>query len=145
VNLKINFRKTKSIDDVDDIEELYKIKGQLFLLKFSCAHIIDLIDRLNFHVTEEFEDKSMTLKEIGINDGDKFQCIKDYLHWNLLHIKTGSIISIEQFRYAGSNSLFSARIEKLITKEQHKMNFLDPEELSLILNFKELNNYFSKI
>lgn len=144
-NLIGYFRKTKSLDDVDNIEELYKIKGQIFLLKSSCAHIIDLIDRLDFHVTEEFEDKAMTLEEIGINDGDKFQCIKDYLHWDLLYINKGSIISIEQFRYAGSNSLFSARIEKLITKEQNKMNYPDPEELPLILNYKELNIYFCRI
>jgi len=144
-NLIGYFRKTKSIDDVNDIEELYKIKGQIFLLKSSCAHIVDLIDRLDFHVTEEFDDRLMTLEEIGINDGDKFQCIKDYLHWDFLYINTGSIISIEQFRYAGGNSLFSARIEKLITKEKDKMHFPDPEELPLILNFNELNNYFCKV
>lgn len=144
-NLPVYFRKTKSIEDVDDIEELYKIKGQIFLLKSSCAHIVDLIDKLDFHVTEEFEDKSMTLEEIGINAGDRFQCINDYLHWDLLLIKNGSIISIEQFRYAGSNSLFSAKIEKLIADKRNKNNFTDPEELPLILNFKELENNFSKI
>lgn len=144
-NLPAYFSKTKSIEDVADIEELYKIKGQIFLLKSSCAHIVDLIDKIDFHVTEEFEDSSMTLEEIGILPGDRFQCIKDYLHWDQLLIKVGSIISIEQFKYAGSNSLFSAKIEKLIDNKQNKKKFPCPEELPLILNFKELKNNFSKI
>lgn len=144
-NLSEYFRKTKRIEEVDDIEELYKIKGQIFLLKSSCKHIISLIDNLDFHVTEEFEDKLITLEEIGIDPGDIFKCIKDYLHWDLLLIKTGSLITIEQFRYAGINSLFSAKINTLITDEQNKKNFPNPEELPLIINFKELKNNFCKI
>lgn len=144
-NLPDYFWKVKDIDDVEDIEELYKIKGQIFLLKSSCAHIIDLIDKLDFHVTEEFDDKSMTPEEIGINAGDKFKCIREFMHWDMLLIKTGSIISIDQFRYAGSNSLFSAQIEKLIYDIHNQEHFPDPENLPLILNFRELKSNFEKI
>ena len=139
------FRKTKNIDDVEDIEELYKIKGQIFLLKSSCAHIVDLIDKLDFHVTEEFEDKSMTAEEIGIRTGEKFRCVQDYLHWDMLLIKTGSIISINQFRYAGSKSLFAAEIDQLVHDEQNHRHFPTPESLPLILSFTELRENFERL
>ncbi len=139
------FWKTKNINDVKDVEELYKIKGQIFLLKSSCVHIIDLINKLDFHVSEEFDDKKMSLEEIGIQTGDMFQCTKDYLHWGMLLIRKGSIIAIDQFRYAGANSLFSARIEKLVDDPHNKKHFPDPEILPVILSFTELNENFTRI
>jgi hypothetical protein len=139
------FWKTKNIDEVDDVEELYRIKGQIFLLKTSCAHIIDLIDKLDFHVTEEFDDTAMTPEDIGINTGDRFFCIKDYLHWDMLLIKPGSIIAIDQFRYAGSKSLFTAQLEKLIEHDQNESRFPEPEILPLMLNFKDLRENFKRI
>lgn len=139
------FWKTKNIDDVTDIEELYRLKGQIFLLKSSCAHIVDLIDKIGFHVTEEFEDTSMTQEEIGIQTGDQFRCILDFMHWDMLLIREGSIISINQFRYAGSNSLFSAQIDTLMYDPHNEEHFPNPEELPLILNFKELSRHFLKI
>jgi len=139
------FWKTKNIDDVDDVEELYKIKGQIFLLKTSCAHILDLIDKIDFRVTEEFEDTIMTLEEIGIHSGDRFLCIKDYLHWDMLLIKNGSIISIDQFKYAGSRSLFTAQLEKLIKHDQNEHHFPEPEFLPLMINFQDLRENFERI
>lgn len=139
------FWKIKDINDVKDVEELYKIKGQIFLLKSSCAHIIDLINKLDFHVSEEFEDKEMSLEEIGIHTNDKFQCTRDYLHWDMLLIRAGSIIAIDQFRYAGANSLFAARIEKLIDDPHNRKRFPDPEILPIILSFAELGENFTKI
>jgi hypothetical protein len=138
------FRKINNIEDVHDVEELYRIKGQIFLLKSSCSHIVDLLNQLNFHVTEEFDDKLMTLDEIGIKAGDKFKCVKDYLHWDILLIKPESIISIHQFRYAGVDSLFSAKIENLVA-DNNNQHFPAPEELPLILNFNELSNHFKRM
>lgn len=144
-NLPDYFLKSKDIDEVNNVEELYKIKGQIFILKSSCAHIVEMIDKLDFHVTEEFDDKAMTLSEIGINTGDKFQCFNDFLHWDLLLIKTGSIIIINEFKYAGANSLFSAEIEHLIHHNDNYTHFPNPNNLPLILNFSQLQNNFKKL
>lgn len=139
------FWETKNIDDVIDVEELYKIKGQLFFLKSACRHIVELIEKLSFHITEEFSDTSMTPEEIGIERGDRFRCHSRYLHWDMLLIKPGSIISIDSFLYAGSGSLFSAQIEMLIDNSHNSERFPEPEILPLILSFSELHQNFSKI
>jgi len=141
----IDFLSNKTNIENATIEELYIKQGLILRLKLDCQNVLELIDKLGIDLLNQFEDKEMTIADIGIKPNDKFECIQDFNHWDMILIQKDSIISIDEFKYAGKNSLFKAKIEKLITSELYQKHYPNPSEIPIALTFNELKTYFNRI
>lgn len=135
---------TKDINTVNNIEDLYAIKGTFFKLAAECKIIIDNIEKLNLDFLGEFEDKKMELSDIGISENDTFLCTKDFFHWDMIQVNRGSAIKIIGLKYAGKNSLIDCRFIDLVTDEKTGKNFPDSSDIKLALTFEELSDNFQK-
>ena len=134
----------KDIDQVNDVEQLYKIKSEFLMLRVDCKAIIDNIEKLNLDFLGEFDDKKMDLSEIGINEGDTFVCVNNFRFWGMVQINVGTVIFVKELRYAGNNSHLDCEIISLNTDEKTTRSFPNPSEIKLLLTFQELSSNFEK-
>jgi len=141
----IDFLSNKTNIENATIEELYIKQGLILRLKLDCQNVLELIDKLGIDLLNQFEDKEMSITDIGIKTYDKFECIQDFNHWDTLLIQKHSIISIVDFKYAGKDSLIVAKIEKFVTTELYHTHFPTPSEIPIALTFNELKTYFNRI
>lgn len=136
---------SKDISDVESIEELYTIKTTFFKLFVACKSIIENIEKLNIHFIGEFDDKQMDMTDIGIKATDEFECIQDFIFWDMVNILKGSKIKVVDFKYAGANSLIDCRFTSHLTDDATRKHFTNSEEIKLLLTFSDLKKYFNRI
>jgi len=134
----------KSIDDLKDIEDLYKLKSAFFFLKADCDMIVKYIDILKLDYIGEFEDVKMDMEDIGITKDDVFVCKQSFQYMDMIQVNEGSEIQIDELSFAGKASHVEGKFLKLNTNEKTRKHFPDMSKIKVLLVLNELERFFIK-
>lgn len=138
-------RGTKNIDDVKEIEKLYQIKASFFKLSVLAQKIHELIDELDLAFLGEFEDKTMTMEEIGIATDDVFECVSDFTYHDMIKINAGSTIKVMELSFAGKNSQLYCKFINHETDETTRKHFPNSDDINMLFSLSEFEERFNKI